>query len=184
MPLTAASQTNRIDAKLAGIRQQLAKTAGARSIILRAPEAGTVSTMVVDPGQAVQAGESVISVMPAGSMLRAQLLVPSRLIGFIRPGSRLNLRYAAFPYQEFGQYQGIVTSISRSALTPTQVAELTQERTKKPLYRVMGEPTRKYLRCTPDMNAARTFVRFPVRKLPCPCSHWLARFSDILETVR
>ena len=47
------------------------------------------------------------------------------------------MRYAAFPYQEFGQYHGIVTSISRSALTPGQVAGLTQEQTKKPLYRVM-----------------------------------------------
>ncbi len=137
LPLTAASQANSTDAKLAGIRQQLAKTAGARSIILRAPAAGTVSTMVVDPGQSVRAGQSVISVMPAGSVLRAQLLVPSRAIGFIHPGSRLNLRYAAFPYQEFGQYHGVVTSISRSALTPTQVAGLTQEQTKRPLYRVM-----------------------------------------------
>lgn len=137
LPLTAASQVNSIETKLANIHQELAKTAGARSIILRAPEAGRVSAMVVNPGQAVQAGQSVISITPAGSVLRAQLLVPSRAIGFIHPGSRLNLRYAAFPYQEFGQYHGIVTSISRSALTPTQVAGLTQEQSKKPLYRVM-----------------------------------------------
>ncbi len=137
LPLTAASQANSTEAKLAGISQELAKTAGARSIILRAPEAGTVSTIVVDPGQTVQAGQSVISVMPAGSVLRAQLLVPSRAIGFIHPGARLNLRYAAFPYQEFGQYHGVVTSISRSALTPAQVSGLIQEQTKRPLYRVM-----------------------------------------------
>ncbi|HQT85847.1 MULTISPECIES: HlyD family secretion protein [Acidiphilium] len=104
---------------------------------MRAPEAGTVSAIVVDPGQPVQAGRSVISVMPAGSVLRAQLLVPSRAIGFIHPDSRLNLHYAAFPYQEFGQYHGVVASISRSALTPAQVSGLIQEQTKRSLYRVM-----------------------------------------------
>ena len=86
LPLTAASQTNNIETKLATLRQALVKTAGARSIILRAPEAGRVSAMVVNPGQAVQAGQSVISITPAGSVLRAQLLVPSRAIGFIHPG--------------------------------------------------------------------------------------------------
>lgn len=168
LPLNAASQANGTKAKLADIRQQLAKTAGARSIVLRAPTAGTVSALVVDPGQTVQAGQSVMSIMPAGSELRAQLLVPSRTIGFIHPGSRLNLHYAAFPYQEFGQYHGVVTSISESALTPAQVAGLTQQQTKTPLYRVMvkldsqmvdvyGRP--EHLKAGLDLKASLTLDR-------------------------
>ncbi|MCF3946575.1 HlyD family efflux transporter periplasmic adaptor subunit [Acidiphilium sp. AL] len=137
LPLNAATQSNATRSKLASIRQQLARTAASASIVQRAPNAGIVSSIVVDPGQAVATGQSLISITPAGSILRAQLLVPSRAIGFIHRGSRLNLRYAAFPYQEFGQYRGTVVSISKSALTPSEVAALTQTQAKEPLYRVM-----------------------------------------------
>ncbi|MEE3500982.1 HlyD family efflux transporter periplasmic adaptor subunit [Acidiphilium acidophilum] len=137
LPMSAVSESNATRTKLADITQELARNAGGRSIILRAPSAGIVSAMVVEPGQAVQQGQSVLSVMPAGSVLRAQMLVPSHAVGFIHPGMRLNLRYNAFPYQEFGQHHGVVLSVSHSALTPEQVLALTQMQTKQPLYRVM-----------------------------------------------
>jgi len=70
--------------------------------------------------------------------MQAQLLVPSRAIGFIEPGSRVVMRYQAFAYQKFGQQYGHVTDISRSALSPADVATLIGERpqTAQPMYRV------------------------------------------------
>lgn len=137
VPLDQATQTNDILAKIADVHQELVKTSGNNSILLKAPVAGVISATIVNPGQAVQSGQSMMSLMPAGSALRAQLLVPSTDIGFIHEGSHLKLRYGAFPYQEFGQYQGVVESISTSALMPSQIAGLIQEQTKEPLYRVM-----------------------------------------------
>jgi len=66
------------------------------------------------------------------------LLVPSRAIGFIEPGSRVVLRYQAFPYQKFGQQYGRVTDISRSALSPPDIAALMgqQAQQQEPLYRI------------------------------------------------
>jgi membrane fusion protein len=58
-------------------------------------------------------------------------------IGFMHPGDRLNLRYDAFPYQEFGQAKGTILSISHGALTPSEVAGLTESRTDDPLYQVL-----------------------------------------------
>ena len=86
----------------------------------------------------VAAGQSLLSELPAGSMLQAQLLVPSRAIGFIEPGSRVVLRYQAFPYQKFGQQYGKVADISRSALSPSEVAAVLGQATRQaePLYRV------------------------------------------------
>ncbi|HEX7389932.1 MAG TPA: HlyD family efflux transporter periplasmic adaptor subunit, partial [Acidiphilium sp.] len=138
LPLTAATQSNQTRSKLAEIDQQLARNAASSAIVLRAPSSGVVSSIVVDPGQAVASNQPLISITPAGSVLRAQLLVPSRAIGFLHPGSRLHLRYAAFPYQKFGQFGATVLSISKSALTPTEVAALTQMQAKEPLYRVMA----------------------------------------------
>ncbi|MBV8574268.1 MAG: HlyD family secretion protein, partial [Acetobacteraceae bacterium] len=58
-----------------------------------------------------------------GSKLKAQLFAPSRVVGFLRPGQRVLLRYEAFPYQKFGHYEGTVTSVSRSATSPSLLSQ-------------------------------------------------------------
>ena len=64
------------------------------------------------------------------------MLLPSRAIGFIEPGSRVVLRYQAFPYEKFGQQYGRVDDVSRSALSPADVASLVGQQAREPLYRV------------------------------------------------
>ena len=46
----------------------------------------------------------LLSILPAGSKLEAQLFTPSRSIGFVRVGQQVLLRYQAFPYQKFGHH--------------------------------------------------------------------------------
>jgi membrane fusion protein len=137
LPLDVIAKQNETQSKLADINQALAKSAANQSLVLTAPEAGTISAVATTPGQAITAGQPVLSITPTGGRLQAQFLVPSNAIGFLHPGSRLNLRFEAFPYQEFGQPQGTVISISSSALTPSEVAGLTEQRTDDPLYRVI-----------------------------------------------
>lgn len=86
-----------------------------------APVAGTVASTLVTPGQTVQAGQTLLNVVPSDARLHAELLVPSSAIGFIRPGDRVLLRYHAFPYQKFGHQEGRVARISRSALAPSDL---------------------------------------------------------------
>lgn len=68
----------------------------------------------------MQPGQPILSLLPKGSELRAQLLVPSSAIGFVKSGDRVLLRYQAYPYQKFGAHEGTVIRISRSALTGSQ----------------------------------------------------------------
>jgi membrane fusion protein len=93
----------------------------------------------------VSAGQSLLSILPAGSALQAQLLVPSRAIGFIDPGSRVVLRYEAFPYQKFGQQYGRVTDVSRSALNSSEVATLIGQQSQQPLYRVQVKLDKQFV---------------------------------------
>lgn len=137
LPLDSAKQANATQRQLDQVRQQLAQNESQRTQMLYAPRNGTVSSVLVTAGQSVTASEPLLNVLPAGSALQAQLLVPSRSIGFIDPGSRVVLRYQAYPYQKFGQHYGRVAAISRSALSPTDVAALTGQRTDQPLYRVL-----------------------------------------------
>lgn len=99
-------------------------------LLLKAPVAGMVANRMIEPGQAVQGGQALLSLLPQGSRLQAQLLVPSRSIGFIAPGDRVQLRYQTFPYQKFGHHVGHVLQVSRSAITPGK-------EDAEPVYRVL-----------------------------------------------
>jgi len=87
-------------------------------LLVRAPLAGLVANRLIEPGQAVQTGQPLLSLLPKGSRLQAQLLVPSAAVGFIEPGDKVLLRYQAYPYQKFGHHGGKVIRVSRSAIAP------------------------------------------------------------------
>lgn len=106
--------------------------------LLTSPTEGRVTALLGLPGQAVQAGQPLLTVLPDGSSLEAHLLVPSNAIGFVAPGDRVKLRYQAFPYQKFGQGEGEVLRVSRSALSPGELSALALGREgAEPLYRVV-----------------------------------------------
>lgn len=86
------------------------------ALMVRAPVAGMVATRLVKPGQAVQAGQPLLILLPGDGRLEAELWVPSRVIGFLAPGDDVRLRYHAFPYQKFGHQRGTVERISRTAI--------------------------------------------------------------------
>ena len=85
---------------------------------MAAPSDGVVSTILIQPGQQTRLDSPLLSIIPRGAQLEARLLVPSQAIGFISPGQHVALRYAAFPYQRFGHYRGVVDSIARTLLLP------------------------------------------------------------------
>lgn len=136
LPIDLATQTHATLDSISEVEQQLAQNEAARAVVLRAPHAGTVSTILAQQGQHVAAGQPVASIVPQGATLQAQLLIPSRAVGFIKPGSSVVLRYQAYPYQKFGQQYGHVEHISSSALNPQEVATLTGQQAKQPVYRV------------------------------------------------
>ncbi|MGH8156996.1 MAG: HlyD family secretion protein [Rhodanobacter sp.] len=138
LPLDDTTKRNDTQRQLAGIAQSMAQNEQQRAVVLRAPHDGVVSAVLLKAGQMVSAGQPLLSILPAGSTLQAQLLVPSRAIGFIEPGSRVVLRYQAFPYQKFGQHYGRVADISRSALSSVDITALVgqQPQQQEPLYRV------------------------------------------------
>lgn len=121
LPLRQQMQLGEIDRNLAALDQELAEAESRRQILLTAPQAGTISAIQAAPGEAVSTTVSLLSIVPAGSKLQAQLYSPSRAIGFVQIGQRVLLRYQAFPYQQFGFYEGHVVAVSRAALSPSEL---------------------------------------------------------------
>jgi membrane fusion protein len=118
---------------LAALSQETVRMEADGELLLRAPVTGLVANRLVEAGQAVQPGQPILSLLPKGSELRAQLLVPSSAIGFVKSGDRVLLRYQAYPYQKFGAHEGTVIRISRIALTGAQEGS----DAKQSLYRVL-----------------------------------------------
>ena len=137
LPLTTAAKLNDLHRQIDQDEQSLAQNEADRAVVLRAPEDGVVSSVLIKPGQAVTAGQSLLAVMPQRSQLQAQLLVPSSAIGFVHVGTPVALHYQAFPSEKFGVQHGNVVSISRSALTPSEITTLLgQQAPTEALYRV------------------------------------------------
>jgi membrane fusion protein len=131
----AVSATFRRD--MAQLETERVQTEAQGALAVTAPVEGVVATQLVKPGQAVQAGQPLMSLLPGDGKLEAELLVPSRAIGFVSPGDRVSLRYQAYPYQKFGHYPGIVARISRNALSGSELgASGGNAQQGEPLYRV------------------------------------------------
>ncbi len=107
-----------------------------RSTVVHAPVAGRVTTIIARPGMNVNRQHRLMAIIPKDSSLQAELLVPTRAIGFIRKGQMVELRYDAFPYQKFGLYRGRVTSISSTVLSPQD--QMGPVRLSAPAYRVIA----------------------------------------------
>ncbi|WP_028919612.1 HlyD family secretion protein [Pseudoxanthomonas suwonensis] len=133
LPAQRGSTDAGYEGELAALEQEQVETRARGELVLTAAVDGIVTALLAKPGQAVQAGQPLLSVLPGDGVLEAELLVPSRAIGFIEPGDRVMLRYQAYPYQKFGHQQGRVERISRSALGP---GELGNVQAAEPYYRV------------------------------------------------
>lgn len=112
---------------LATLRSAVAETEAAlaeaeakRGYVIQAPIAGRVTTLQAWVGRAAEAGTPLLSIVPDGAELEAQLFVPARAIGFVAPGQAVRIAYDAFPFQRFGLYGGTVATVSRTLLKPSE----------------------------------------------------------------
>jgi membrane fusion protein len=138
LPLTTASKVSDLQHQLSQNDQALAQNELGRSAVVRAPEKGTVTGLIVARGQAIATGDRLMSIVPDGAPLRAELMVPSSAAGFVGVGTTVALHYQAFPYQKFGVQRGHVVDVSKGALTQHELTELLGgDPPKEPMYRVV-----------------------------------------------
>ena len=122
----------------AQLAQEQLETGARGGQAVKAPVEGRVTSQLVKAGQAVEAGQVLLSVLPSEAALEAELWVPSRSIGFVAPGDKVMLRYHAYPYQKFGHQQGTVRQVGRSALGQREVQSLAGTAgSAEPHYRVI-----------------------------------------------
>lgn len=124
LPLKFGKEIAMLERSIAQLEQERAEAEARREIVVVAPHDGTVTAIHAVPGARTDVAAPLLSILPPDTRLEAHLYSPSRAIGFVRPGQRVLLRYQAYPYQRFGHQEGLVESVSRTALSPGELPPL------------------------------------------------------------
>jgi len=108
--IETASQVERL-------RQELAKQAHRRELLeLRAPQAGMVKDLATHTvGTVAAPGTILMTLVPRGDSLIAEVWVGNQDVGFIREGQPVKLKLAAFQFQKYGMVEGVVRQVSADA---------------------------------------------------------------------
>lgn len=121
LPSKMATQEALIARTVATNSRELGEVEARRSLVIPAPEAGTVTAIHAHSGTAVGPAAPLLSIVPRNAVLEAHLYAPSRAVGFVHAGQTVLLRYRAYPYQKFGHSRGVISSVSRSAIEPSEL---------------------------------------------------------------
>ncbi len=132
--LRSRAQVEQLSRQLSELREGMSQVEARRETVIRAPMAGVVTNVAVNRGQSIAADSPLVTVLPKGSGLHVELLVPTRAIGFLTKGQEVVLRYEAFPHERFGQYHGTIADIGRNVWT--QGERIGPLSAKEPVYRV------------------------------------------------
>jgi HlyD family secretion protein len=110
------TQINKRREELANVSGQLEQARQEKDgETIKAPVAGTIYKIKATKGP-VQAGEELLSILPAGEEILLEVKVLNRDIGFIQKGMKAKVKMATFPFQEFGTIDGEVVQVSPNAI--------------------------------------------------------------------
>ncbi len=132
--LRARAQVDQAARQISELKEGMSQAEARRETVIRAPMAGVITNVAVNRGQSIAADAPLATVLPKGSGLHVELVVPTRAIGFVTKGQEVVLRYEAFPHERFGQYRGTITEIGRNVWTAGE--RIGPLAAKEPVYRV------------------------------------------------
>lgn len=105
---------------------------------LRSPVAGIVNNLqVTTKGGFVNAGETIMQVVPVGDRLLVEARISPRDIGFVKVGDRANVKVTAYDFATYGGLPGKVVEVSADSIYD----ELEREN----YYRVLIETNRSFI---------------------------------------
>ena len=124
LPEQQANEISQLERTLAAYNQEILDYGVRDGQTIRAAVSGYANAVNAEVGQQADASRLLASIVPQTVQLQANLYVPSRAVGFVKPGDKVVLRYQAYPYQKFGHATGRIVSIAQTALNKQELANL------------------------------------------------------------
>lgn len=112
-------ELNQVKSKIAETQTMLAQAKNKlKQRFLYAPVNGVISALNVhNTGEVVQPGQTIAEMTPNQAPLVLEVSLPNREAGFVKTGMPVQVKFDAFPYQNYGVVSGKVVSISPDAKT-------------------------------------------------------------------
>jgi membrane fusion protein len=111
-----AQQKAALSQAIAALDQRLAQAAESHGVVQRSMLDGRVSAIRVNEGAAVQVGSDLATVIPTNARLEAELWLPPRAVGFVRPGQEVRIAYVAFPESIYGSVHARLSELSGASV--------------------------------------------------------------------
>ena len=131
-------EKTQIKAKIQQARKLIEKAkAELKQLYLTAPVDGVVLSLNIrNSGETIQAGQTLAEIAPQSAPLVLQAVLPNREAGFVKVGETAQVKFDAYPYQDYGIITGKVKSISPGARVDERLGAV---------YRVEIELERNYV---------------------------------------
>ena len=92
-----------------------------RRTVIRSPVQGIIRSLRVSTrGAVVQAGETIMDIVPSNDRLIIEAHLPISDIGYIHPGQQVKIRLASADSRKFGDLEGEVINVSPDTVTTEQ----------------------------------------------------------------
>ncbi|WP_259337952.1 HlyD family efflux transporter periplasmic adaptor subunit [Colwellia sp. RSH04] len=125
IPQQYALRINSLKRQQADLQRQLAQVASNYKYTITASNSGVVTGIQVVEGETLSQSKAqskpLLHILPEGSELVAELLLPTRSAGFVQLGNNTRLRFDAFPYQRFGFIKSEITRIDQALISPNEI---------------------------------------------------------------
>ncbi|RVO91851.1 HlyD family type I secretion periplasmic adaptor subunit [Sinorhizobium meliloti] len=110
-------QLNEASTSLAGLEAELSAARNQLALLaIRAPADGKVENLTVFTiGGFVEAGSTLMSIVPSGDGMEIEAFFDNRDIGFLEKGQEAFVKFDAFPAERFGIVRGRVTRVGADA---------------------------------------------------------------------
>jgi membrane fusion protein len=148
IPQQYTLRINNLKRQQADLQRQLAQVASNYKYTITASNSGTVTGVQVVEGETLSQSKAqskpLLHILPQGSKLIAELLLPTRSAGFIQVGNNTRLRFDAFPYQRFGFINSEITRIDQTLISPNEVQLPIS--LQEPVYRLRAKLNQQQMR--------------------------------------
>ena len=106
--------------QLAKLEQEAQKMGYKTGLLeLKAPQAGIVKDVATtSKGAVVQPGMVLLTLVPRGESLLAEVQVKNEDVGFVQTGQLVRIKVAAFPFQKYGLIEGRIQTLAPDAQAP------------------------------------------------------------------
>lgn len=113
---SAKAQIASLNASLSELTQHGISTDSTRAFSISAPVAGKVTAITSRVGQVTTPQMSLMHIVPSGSIVTAELYVPTSAMGTASVGNEVRLAVDAYPFHKFGTLRANISHISATTI--------------------------------------------------------------------